>query len=64
MTVGDLMKILARKPLEAEIVVDERDLRGGYLWDITAIFGPDEEDTHNETKVMIRCTEVCRHADS
>jgi hypothetical protein len=62
MTVGELMHELAHLPPDAEVVVDERDLRGGYVWDITSIFGPDSDDKGHESQVMIRCTDVCRHA--
>lgn len=55
MRIGELIAKLQAMPQDATIVVDERDNRGGYLWDITAVFEPDPE---YDNVAQIRCQEV------
>lgn len=57
-TVKQLIEALQKMPQNAPVVVDERDMRGGYLWDITAIFPPDVEEGVHSQYVMIRCQEI------
>lgn len=64
MTVKELMERLSKMPPEAEVVLDERDSRGGYVWDITSVWPPDAEDRGHEAQVMIRGIEICRHDGS
>lgn len=59
-TVKELIERLLTMPQDAPVVVDERDMRGGYLWDITAIFPPDVEEGIHSDYVMIRCQEIHR----
>ena len=58
MKVRDFKRVLEHIPDDADVVLDSRDGRGGYLMAITSIFPPDPEEGKYQYLVMLRAQRV------